>query len=113
MFSSLTIKQTNTVDPLIGHNPKLENGPQYLCWWKHCLPAHHKLLLPASDPLQPAVSIPEAAADASAKRWSSLKLRRTEIAWASTRQPSACSLVRITSVASRFVDSVLRQPLYL
>ncbi|KRZ75284.1 hypothetical protein T10_7570 [Trichinella papuae] len=43
--------------------PTLESKRRYLSWWRHCLPAHRKFLLLASDPLQPAVSILEAAAD--------------------------------------------------
>ncbi|KRX30290.1 hypothetical protein T09_2019, partial [Trichinella sp. T9] len=46
-----------------GPAPTSENERQFLAWWMHCLPAHRKFLIPASDPLQPASSIHSAAAD--------------------------------------------------
>ncbi|KRY66345.1 hypothetical protein T4A_11409 [Trichinella pseudospiralis] len=36
-----------------GPGPTTGNKRQYLRWWWHCLPAHHKFPIPASDPLQP------------------------------------------------------------
>ncbi|KRY36464.1 hypothetical protein T03_6023 [Trichinella britovi] len=46
-----------------GPVPTSENERQFLGCWIHCLPVHHKLLILASDPLQPANSIHLAAAD--------------------------------------------------
>ncbi|KRX29280.1 hypothetical protein T05_4901, partial [Trichinella murrelli] len=46
-----------------GPAPTLENTRPFLGWWRHCLPAHRKFLIPALDPLQPASSVHLLAAD--------------------------------------------------